>query len=105
MPAKPPRRGIYRFSNVRDTGRLIYYCCGGCNRKSFYDPADMITVFGDGNALLPPFPCSACGHGEAITIALYTPQKGDYGRLPIRRPGRVKRVQTWKTVKLGDRVW
>ena len=43
--------------------------------------------------------------GEAITIALYTPQKGDYGRLPIRRPGRVKRVQTWKTVKLGDRVW
>ena len=104
MPAKRPIGGIYKLSNVRDTGRLIHYRCGICHRASYYDPADLIAVFGDGDIERPPFRCSGCGRNDSIDVGLHQPSAGDYGRLQIRRPGKIRTIQTWRTVVLGERA-
>lgn len=103
MPPKPPRYGIYRWSHVRDTGRLVQFRCLGCQRRMFYDPNDLIAVYGDHDIAVLPFRCSRCGDREAIDVTMYYPEAGDYGHLSIRRPGKVRKIQTWVTVKLGDK--
>ncbi len=67
-----------------------------------FDPADLIKLFGDKDALQPAFPCSTCRHARYIEIGFLDPALGDYGHLTIRRMGKVKQVQTWVTTKLGD---
>lgn len=102
MPVRQPKEGQYRWSNVRDTGRLLCFRCGVCRRRMFFDPADLIEVFGNRDWQDCPFPCSKCQSRLAVDVSMYYPEPGDYGRLRIRRPGRLRKIRTWRTVRLGD---
>lgn len=104
MPVREPAQGEYLWSNVKKTGRILLFNCGLCRKRLYFDPADLIAVYGDCDWQYCPFVCSRCGKREFIDITMYRPDPGDYGQLTVRRPGKVKHVQTWKTVKLGDEV-
>lgn len=39
-----------------------------------------------------------------MQVKLHYPSGGGYGHLWVRRPGPVKRIQTWRTVRLGDEL-
>jgi hypothetical protein len=54
------------------------------------------------DALQLPFNCSKCGMDEYMKVTPRVPYDGDWGNLTVRRPGPVRRTQTWRTVKLGD---
>lgn len=62
----------------------------------------MTVVAPDRPADAPLFPCSKCGKIDYVHVNLHGPSDADYGHLVIRRPGKVKRIQTWHSVLLGD---
>ena len=62
----------------------------------------MVLLDSDWPAFSPPFPCSKCNSTEFLDVRTSTPGPGDFGKLSIRRPGAIKTVQLWHTVKLGD---
>lgn len=101
MPAKRPRYGGYRWSDLVTAGRLLGLRCGLCRRLAYYDPADLMAIYGDGDAETPPFDCSHCGTVDFVTVFFHDVAPGDYGSLPIRRPERVERI-VWRVAKLGE---
>lgn len=80
----------------------MLYHCRGCNKKAVFDPADLIVLYGDQDAMQPAFACSRCGHARHISIGLFDPAVSTYGQMYIRKPGKLKQVQTWQTVRIGS---
>lgn len=69
-----------------------------------YLASDLVPIVGGLHyAHEPPFPCSRCKSTEYMATALLSPNLGDYGDMIVRRPGEVRQIQTWRTVKLGDK--
>lgn len=51
-------------------------------------------------------PCShssKCGKDEYLKVTLRVPYAGDWGNLTVRRPGPVRRTQTWTGGQAGRR--
>jgi hypothetical protein len=93
----------YRLKDAADANQLIVVRCATCRRMVRYLATDLITLL---DPLTPadqlPYPCSQCGSAAWVSVKVHTPSLGDYGHLVVRRPGPVKRIQTWRTVRLGD---
>jgi len=89
--------------HAAEQNQLVIVRCNLCRRAITYLATDLV-LFRDPEepALLPPFTCSRCNTTEFMRVTLTTPMPGDWGNLVIRRPGPVRRIQTWRTVKLGD---
>ncbi len=104
-PAAHPYPGTtYRLKEAAEANQLIVVRCRGCRRMVRYLAADLLALLREPSrdAYAPPFPCSKCGTADHMRVSMHSPMIGDYGALVVRRPGPVKRTQTWRTVKLGD---
>jgi predicted RNA-binding Zn-ribbon protein involved in translation (DUF1610 family) len=96
-------RPDFGLQRAAELGNLLVLRCRRCRRTSYFLPADLVEVYGDMEVDDFRLPCSKCGTSEMVRVEeLRTPKPGDYGSLDIRRPGPVKHIQTWRTVKLGD---
>jgi len=71
-----------------------------CFRSQTYLASDLVQIH-DPNCDAQAPPCR-CDTEEHIKVTLRTPEPGDYGAGPVRRPAGVRRTQFWKTVLLGD---
>jgi len=87
-------------------GQLIQLRCNLCHRNVNFLASDLVGIVGANfPALAVPFPCSKCQKSDYIDVRIYTPLQADYGRMSVRRPDRVVKVHTWRSVKLGEAVW
>jgi hypothetical protein len=92
----------YKLRDAAKDGRIITYKCLVCRCTTNFLAADLITIYSaDQDAHDPVFKCSRCDSWD-IFVSFRIPAAGDYGSLLIRRPGPVRKTQTWRTVKLGD---
>ena len=93
----------YSLRQAADDGQLVIVRCGLCRRTTHFLATDLVTMFDPNrSAYEPAFGCSNCKRDDYISVKLRMPATGDYGDLLVRRPGPVKRIQTWVTVRLGD---
>lgn len=83
--------------------QLVIVKCNLCRRSITYLATDLVTVCDpEQPALAVPFACSKCRTTEFMRVTLTSAMPGDYGHIVIRRPGAVRRIQTWRNVRLGD---
>lgn len=93
----------YRLKDAAEANQFIVVRCSTCRRLVRYLATDLVTLLTpDLPADRPPFPCSKCGGAAWMTVKVHTPAIGDYGALIVRRPGAIRNIQTWRTVRLGD---
>jgi hypothetical protein len=93
----------YRLRDAAENGQLVVVTCGLCRRAATYLASDLVQLLNpERDALEPPFPCSRCGKAEYVTVKLRLPSEGDWGSLVVRRPRPIRRIRTWRWVKLGD---
>ncbi|WP_417311021.1 hypothetical protein [Devosia sp.] len=108
MPAPPWNAPNYpskqhTLGHAAEMGQLMVLRCNLCRRSATYLAADLAALLGPHrDALTPPFACSGCGKTRYIRVTLRPPDAGDWGRLTVRRPGPIRRTQTWRSVLLGD---
>jgi hypothetical protein len=83
---------------------LIIIRCAHCRRLVRFLASDLIEVLGDpfAPADRAPFECSQCRRRDWLSVTLHSPAPGDVGHLVVRRPGPVRKIRTWRSVKLGD---
>jgi hypothetical protein len=102
-PARPYPGKHHRLKDGAAIGQLVTVRCSLCRRAATYLAADLATLLDPvRDASEPPFTCSKCGRTDYLRVTLRLPEAGDWGSLPVRRPGPVKVTQTWRTVKLVD---
>lgn len=98
-PAKP-------FHTIRDAakdGQLLVQKCNLCRRTIYFLASDLVSLIDPTYPVhIPFFKCSRCETWEFIHVSVHHPSPGDYGRLIVRRPGKIVRTQKWRTVVLGD---
>jgi hypothetical protein len=108
MPEPPWLQKRYPGKNhllrhAAEQNQLVIVRCNLCRRSITYLATDLVTLLPpDRLALEVPFTCSKCGTTEFMRVKLTSPFPGDWGNLVIRRPGPVRMIQSWRTVKLGD---
>ena len=97
------RGNIYPLKAAAQSGQLLVVTCSRCHRTVHFLATDLIEfISGEKDTALAPFPCSRCGKKDCIRVTVRTPYSGDYGQLVVRRPGPVRKIQTWRDLKLGD---
>lgn len=99
-----PYPGTYRkLRQAAETNQMVEVWCAPCRRLVRFLAADLVLFFDpERDVMIPPFACSRCGNYERLRVTVKQPWDGDFGALDVRRPGLVRRIQTWRTVKLGD---
>ena len=103
--ARPhPGKPLYTLGDAARDRYLVAMKCSSCRRTAYFLASDLVGLM---DPKLPardvrPFPCSRCGTDEYMSTRLRSIEQGDWGSLEVRRPGPVRHVQTWRTVKLGD---
>ena len=108
MPAPPWHQSHYPgkahvLKHAAEQGQLVFVRCSRCRRRAVYLASDLVTLLNPArDALLPPFPCSRCGTTSYITVECRVPFADEVGQLTIRRPGPIRRIQLWRTEKLGQ---
>jgi hypothetical protein len=108
MPEPPWLQKRYPGKNhllrhAAEQNQLVIVKCNLCRRSITYLASDLVTLLPpDELALEVPFTCHKCGTREFMRVTLTSPFPGDWGNLVIRRPGPLRIIQTWRTVKLGD---
>ena len=91
------------LKHAAEQNQLVTVKCNLCRRAFTYLATDLVRFCDpEQPALTVPFACSKCGTTEFMRVTLGSAMAGDWGNLSIRRPGPVRRIQTWPTVKLGD---
>lgn len=98
----PGKHKPWMLSDAAKLEQVLVYRCYLCHRLRRYLAADLLALYGDLPAYEPIFNCGKCGHDRYLRVDGVTPEVGDYGHLPVRRPGERVVTQTWRTVKLGD---
>ena len=89
--------------HAAEQNQLVIVKCHLCRRSVNYLATDLVALLHpDRLALEVPFTCHRCGTREFMRVRLTSPMAGDWGHLEIRRPGPVRRIRTWRTVRLGD---
>lgn len=102
-PARPYPGKRYRLKEAAENHQLIVVRCVGCRRSIRYLASDLCLILNpESGAHAVPFACSTCGTAGKMRVKLHSPSPRDYGHLIVRRTGAVRRIQTWRTVKLGD---
>ncbi len=105
IPSRPYPGKVFRLRDAAAANQLVVVRCIGCRRSVRYLAADLVTLLDAMRpAHDPPFACSKCGTTNGMRVTLHSPEVGDYGHLTVRRPGPVRRIQTWRSVKLGDNI-
>lgn len=96
----------YTLEAAERNKQIIVVTCGGCRRTVYFLPGDLAKLYRPERAAYdpPPFPCSKCGSNDLMRVDLRSIEDGDWGNLPVTRPGPVRHVQTWLRVKLGDKA-
>ncbi len=98
-PAKPFRT----IKDAADDGQLLVLKCNLCRRTTYFLAIDLLTIIDPKHPVhIPPFPCGRCKTREYVNVKIHHPNPGDYGQLPVRRPGKIVRIQKWRNVKLGE---
>lgn len=94
----------YTLKAAANDGLLLVVRCMRCRGPAVRFLAIDLVKFRDPYRYAdePPFACSKCGTAEFVRVKFHQPSLGDYGHLDVRRPGPVRHIQTWRTVKLGD---
>ncbi len=82
-------------------GHLVLVMCGICRKRIIYTACDLRDLYGPRrNVFDLPFRCEHCKQRDCIRIDVRLPDDRDLGKLVIRRPAGVKRVQLWQEVTL-----
>ena len=103
ISARPYPGKQYRLRDAATANQLVAVRCLRCKRFARYLASDLVTLLDPMQpAHHPPFPCSRCQSANDLKVSLQTPEPGDYRQLVVRRPGPVRHIQTWRSVKLGD---
>jgi hypothetical protein len=104
-PASYPSKSEYWLATAAKDGQLITCRCSRCRRVVRYLAEDLLPLLGPDHRVMtvPPFPCR-CGERDRIAIKVALPALGDWGSTKVRRPAGIRRTQTWRTVKLGEKV-
>jgi hypothetical protein len=103
QPSRPYPGKRYRLQDAADANQLIAVRCLRCRRSAHYLASDLIHILNPrADAHQRPFACSKCWTAADMKVKLISPSPGDYGHLVVRRPGPVRHIQTWKSVRLGD---
>ena len=108
LPTPPWKQSHYpgkrhRLRDAAAEGQLVIVRCNLCRRTATYLATDLVALLDPArDALRPPFRCSKCGNEQFIRVSVRVPYAGDWGHLQVRRPGPVRVIQTWRTVRLGD---
>lgn len=98
-----PGKREFSLADAAKIGQLVKMRCNLCRRTVYFLASDLAIIVGpDHPARAVPFPCSRCRKADYIDVKLHTPSADDFGYLLVRRPGAVKRTQTWRTMRLGD---
>jgi hypothetical protein len=101
---KPKSRHEMTLSEAANHGLLVRLRCTLCRRTTYYLAADLLAVYGDQPLFDFRLKCSRDRTAEFVHANYRWPEPGDWGHLPIRRPGRIVTTQMWHTVRLGDEV-
>lgn len=103
--SRHPNKKPWSLGNAAELGQLLVVRCNLCRRTVYFLASDLLEFFDDMRpAHRPPFACSKCRTMEFMHVKVRSPEPGDWGNLPVRRPAEVVRIQKWRTVKLGDEV-
>jgi hypothetical protein len=96
---------VFRLRDAAADNYLLAMRCTLCRRTVYYLASDLATIIDPSTPVYEVlFPCSRDGTAEFVSIRPRALMPGDYGNLDVRRPGPVRHVQTWRTVKLGDEI-
>lgn len=94
---RPGKTHLLRHAAAEN--QLLIVKCNLCRRSITYLATDLVTVCDPGQpALTVPFACSKCRCTAFMRVTLTSPMAGDYGHIVVRRPGPVRRIQTWRDV-------
>lgn len=108
MPAgymkERPYPGKYvKLSDAASGRQMIVVHCKGCRRTVRFLAEDLMQLLDpERDVMTPPFPCSKCQSSKYLTVTVISPNDADVGVMELRRPGPVRRRQTWLRMKLGD---
>lgn len=92
MPEQPPKRRttIWFLSSAVQNGQLVWVDCGYCHDRygrRYYDPGDLIKVFGDVDVsrLSRAMKCERCGRNDNIECDVIVPVAAERERIAVRR--------------------
>lgn len=103
-PKERPYPGKYvKLSDAAGSRQLVVMHCRACRRTARFLAEDLVHMLDPArDVMTPPFPCSRCGSTSRLEVTVISPSDSDVGVLEVRRPGPVRRRQTWRNMKYGD---
>ncbi|RUW19735.1 hypothetical protein EN858_11400 [Mesorhizobium sp. M4B.F.Ca.ET.215.01.1.1] len=98
MPDTDGRRkrgGGRRLSNAHEIGQLVLVRCGLCNVKRWYQPDDLMTIFGDIEPGLvgSKMRCERCGKNEFMHAETQSPSALERQGIRVRRLAEIRTVR------------
>lgn len=100
MSNSPPSREFYRprIGKAADAGLLIVCRCDLCRRTRIYLATDLVEIYHRDCFLEDLFGgrCPRCQSGGFWHVRERYPSDSDVGKLPVRRPAGVRRIQLWR---------
>lgn len=101
MPDMPPRRRkiIWLLSEAHASGQLVRVSCRCRAGDRYYEPADLIQIFGDVdvNRLDRTMKCERCGRQE-LDVDVRLPAAMDRAKIKVRRLVEIKirKLPVWR---------
>lgn len=96
MPVGHPSSNPFKNRRMReaaDDGMVITMRCGLCKRVAHFWATDLVTVLGDHQVHIAPWPCSKCKTKDYIDMSWKVPSPDMLRGLTVRRP--VRKVERW----------
>jgi hypothetical protein len=102
MPDRPPRRRklIWLLSEAHASGQLVRVSCRRHDDARYYQPADLIQIFGgvDVNQLDRAMKCERCGQRDNIDVDVRLPSGMELDKIKVRRLVEIKiqKLPVWR---------
>ena len=94
------RGGAWTLSNAHEVGQLVRVQCGLCNVRRWYQPKDLMEIFGDVEAELVggKMNCERCGKNDCMHVQTQNPSARERQDIRVRRLAeiRVVRRMVWR---------
>ena len=92
---------VHRIELAASLGQIIVARCNFCRQTANYLASDLETLFDPRRDVFSlPFRCPNCRRSDYIRIDCHIPRGDERGKIVVRRPAGVKRVQMWR-----EEVW
>lgn len=110
MPDQPPKRRhlMWMLSRAIENGQVVWVECGYCRGRRYYEPADLMKLFGDVdvNRLARRMRCERCGRNDNMGCDVYLPVAAERAAMTMRRlvEIRVRKIPVWCDEKNGKSI-